>query len=105
MSVQSEIDRIKANVSSTYSVLESAGAEMPAEQSSDNLPRTASSITAVLYGRAQSLTEAQKAQARENIGVVGTGKDGDDYVLTPADKAEMVNAVIAALPKYDGSVS
>lgn len=71
MSVKTEIDRIKANVSSTYSVLESAGAEMPAEQSSDNLPGTAGSITAVLYGRAQSLTEEQKAQARENIGALG----------------------------------
>lgn len=74
MSVKTEIDRIKANVSSTYSVLESAGAEMPAEQSSDNLPGTAGSITAVLYGRAQSLTEEQKAQARENIGVGMVGE-------------------------------
>lgn len=71
MSVQSEIDRIKANVSSTYSVLESAGAEMPTEQSSDNLPGTASSITAVLYGKAQSLTDAQKARARANIAALG----------------------------------
>ncbi|MEE1050262.1 MAG: metallophosphoesterase, partial [Clostridia bacterium] len=74
MSVKTEIDRIKANVSSTYSVLESAGAEMPAEQSSDNLPGTAGSITAVLYGRAQSLTEEQKAQARDNIGVGMVGE-------------------------------
>lgn len=29
---------------------------------------------------------------------------GTDY-FTSADKTEMVNAVIAALPKYDGSVS
>ena len=34
-----------------------------------------------------------------------TGKfDGKDYVLTEADKAEMVNAVIAALPVYNGEV-
>lgn len=29
---------------------------------------------------------------------------GDDYVLTDADKAEIVAATVAALPKYDGGV-
>jgi hypothetical protein len=29
---------------------------------------------------------------------------GKDYVLTEADKNEMVNAVINALPKYNGEV-
>ena len=86
----------------------------------------------------QSLTEAQKAQARENIGVVGTGKDGEDgvsathkwngttlsitsasgtssadlkgdpgepgkdYVLTQADKEEIVRAVIESIPVAEG---
>lgn len=33
------------------------------------------------------------------------GKDGQDYVLTSADKTEIANAVIEALPKYEGEVS
>jgi hypothetical protein len=32
------------------------------------------------------------------------GADGKDYVLTEADKAEMVSAVVAALPVYNGEV-
>lgn len=32
------------------------------------------------------------------------GKDGNDYVLTEADKTEIANAVIEALPKYNGEV-
>lgn len=68
MSIVSQIDRISNNIADTYSVLESAGATMPAEANSDNLAATAQTISAVLYGKAQSLTEAQKAQARDNIG-------------------------------------
>lgn len=33
------------------------------------------------------------------------GADGKDYVLTDADKTEIVNSVIAALPVYDGGVA
>lgn len=32
------------------------------------------------------------------------GDKGDPYTLTAADKAEMVSAVISALPKYNGEV-
>ena len=32
------------------------------------------------------------------------GDKGDPYALTSADKAEMVSAVISALPKYNGEV-
>lgn len=70
---------------------------------------------AVLYIE-QTLTEEQKAQARANIGIVGTGKDGvdgedgeDGYTpirgtdyYTEADKAEMVGLVLAALPMWEG---
>lgn len=69
MSIQTQIDRIAQNVSNTYSVLADMGATMPEEQNTNNLPSTAASITAVLYGIPQNLTEEQKAQARENIGV------------------------------------
>jgi hypothetical protein len=72
MSVQSEIERIQKNVASTYSVLEQAGADIPQSRNTNNLSETAASIKAVLYGKAQSLTEAQKFQARQNIGIAST---------------------------------
>lgn len=71
MSVQSEIERIQKNVASTYNVLEEAGAEMPQSRNTNNLPETAGSIKAVLY-TAQSLTESQKAQAKQNLGIAST---------------------------------
>lgn len=69
MSISSEIDRINANVANTYSALEGAGADMPAQQNTDNLPETVLTIKAVRYD-AQTLTDAQKAQARANIEAV-----------------------------------
>ena len=69
MSIQTQIDRIVQNVSDTYSVLENMGATMPEEQNTDNLSNTAANITAVLYGKAQRLTDEQKALAQANIGI------------------------------------
>lgn len=66
--VRNELDRIDQNIANTYAVLGSLGADMPAEQNSDNLAATAGTAKAVLYS-AQSPTEAQKAQARQNLGV------------------------------------
>lgn len=66
--VQTEIERINANVAETYSVLESAGAPAPAAYTTDNLAETARGISAVLYGAEQSLDDSQKAQARANVG-------------------------------------
>lgn len=82
----------------------------------------------VLYAE-QTLTDEQKAQARENIGIVGTGKDGytpvkgvdyfdgedgadgkdgEDYILTEADKAEIAEmvdgATVVQAPKYVNGV-
>lgn len=70
MSVQSQIDRISGNVADTYSVLNEAGATMPQTRNTNNLAETAASIKAVLYNKAQSLTEAEKTQARSNIGAL-----------------------------------
>jgi hypothetical protein len=33
------------------------------------------------------------------------GKDGQDYILTSADKTEIANTVVALLPKYNGEVA
>lgn len=69
MSIVSEIERIQQNVQDTYNVLQEAGADMPETQNTDNLAGTAASISAVLYGKAQSLTAAQQNQAKANIGL------------------------------------
>ena len=71
-----KINRIAENVSNTYEVLSGLGAEMPAEANSDNLPGTAASVSAVLYGKAQSLSAEQKAQARTNIGAAAASDGG-----------------------------
>lgn len=67
MSIQTEIKRISQNVANTYAVLEAMGCEMPSEQNSDNLAPTAGTSKVVRYD-VQNLTDAQKAQARKNIG-------------------------------------
>ena len=72
MSVQSQIDRIVENVANTYNVLSEVGAEMPQTRNSNNLPGTAASISAVLYGKEQQLSDEQKEQARSNIGITET---------------------------------
>lgn len=76
--VREELDRIDQNIANTYNVLEQAGAEMPQTRNSNNLPETAASISAVLYGKKQNLTEEQKAQARENVGAVSQ-EDFDEF--------------------------
>ena len=68
MSIQSEINRIKSNIASTYSALSSLGATIPNEQNSDNLPGTASAI-AVIHVFAGS------SDPNSDIGV-----DGDIYI-------------------------
>ena len=73
MSIQTEIDRINGNIAATYDTLSTMGAEMPAQQNSDNLAATASGVAAVLYIQ-QALTEEQQAQARENIGAASSGE-------------------------------
>lgn len=46
MSIQSQINRIKANVAAAYTAAQSKGATMPSSQNSANLAATISSITA-----------------------------------------------------------
>lgn len=97
MSIQSEIDRIEQNVADTYSVLEEVGAPMPASADSDNLAGTAASISAVLYNKEQNLSDAQKQQARDNIGVpIITQGPGQSENLVMSQKAvtDFVNSLI-----------
>lgn len=88
MSIQTEIDRIQNNVANTYAALEALGCDIPEEQNSDNLSATAGTSKVVLYTK-QTLTEEQKAQVRENIGVLSeetTTTEGlPDYWKTAVD--------------------
>lgn len=96
MSIQSEIDRISQNIVNTYSVLEDAGAIMPASLTTQNLPDTAASIQAVLF-KEQTLTKEQRMQARANLGIVGKAYV-TDYGASPSASAdENTTAFQAAL--------
>ena len=50
MSVQSEINRLTANVAAAYSMAGQKGATMPSNQNSDNLASTIGSISATVSG-------------------------------------------------------
>ena len=67
MSIQSEAERIKANVAAPYAAAAGLGAEMPDAQNSNNLSKTVAGAKAVLYAP-QELTAEQQTQARNNIG-------------------------------------
>jgi hypothetical protein len=71
MSIQSQIERINENIANTYNALENVGADMPESRNTNNLPETVISIKAVRYDE-QTLDEAQKAQARDNIDALGS---------------------------------
>ena len=73
MSVRNEIDRIQQNIANTYAVLSALGAETPTEATSDNLATTAGNVKVVRYD-AQTLTDAQKTQARTNIGAASNSE-------------------------------
>lgn len=77
MSVKTAIDRIKQNIVNAYAVLTALGADLPDEQNSDNLATTAGTAKVLLYIK-QVLTDAQKGQARENIGA-GTSNFSGSY--------------------------
>lgn len=77
MSVKTAIDRIKQNIANVYAVLTALGADLPDEQNSDNLATTAGTAKVLLYIK-QVLTDAQKEQARENIGA-GTSNFSGNY--------------------------
>ena len=47
----------------------------------------------------QTLTESQKARARENIGAAAPGQGGGE--LTEEDKAALVTQILASLPKAE----
>lgn len=78
MSIKTEIDRIEQAVSDTYDVLEAEGAAMPGARTVANLAATAADIKAVQYGKAQSLSDSEKQQARQNIGA-GTSDFSGSY--------------------------
>lgn len=80
MSVQNQIDRITQNVASTYEVLGALGCEMPEQQTSDNLARTAGSFTLE-----QELTEQDAL-----ISQIQTALHGKTSGSVPGEKEEWV---------------
>lgn len=97
MSIASEIERINSNISSAYAEAYVLGANAPNSENSENLARTIESIVAVLY-IAQTLTDAQKAQARSNIDAAekssgvyvgsGTPSNGEKVQIDPSAEGE-----------------
>jgi hypothetical protein len=69
--IETAINKTKQNVANAYAVLYGMGAEPPAEETSDNLAATAGTVKVVRYD-AQTLTDAQKAQARVNMGAASS---------------------------------
>lgn len=71
-----------------------------------NGERVVGTLTAVQYGSAQSLTAAQKTQARSNIGAASAAELSklSADIAEIGTQEEIVQAVIAALPVYNGEV-
>ena len=111
MSIRSEIDRIVTNIKNAYTVLSTFGADIPTDQSSDNLVPTAGTAKVLLY-KEQQLTEEQKAQARNNIGaadqnglggtveITSGGPTKEQTVLTVDPDAEEINVYTAEEVDY-----
>lgn len=103
MGVKSAIDRIAQSIANAYAVLKALGAEMPSEQNADNLASTAGTTKAVLYSN-QTLTDAQKIQARANIGA-GTSNFSGNYsnlsgipnTFTPSTHSQPASTVTAGI--------
>lgn len=102
MSIQSEIDRISNNVNNAIQAVEAKGVSVPEGANSDNLPELINEIfvgykDAVRYS-AQSLTDAQKSQARENIGAVSETELSTEVTTQFAGaKEEIIAEVILAI--------
>lgn len=72
--IEAIIQKITQSIANTYAMLYAMGASEPATENSDNLAATAGTVKVLRYD-AQSLTDAQKTQAKSNIGAVS--KSGD----------------------------
>ena len=91
MGIQRQINRIQQNIENTYAVMEALGADIPEEQTSDNLSTTAGTAKPVLY-KEQTLTEEEKAQARQNIGAAAEGEGGGSSVQTDWNQTDETKA-------------
>lgn len=68
---QAQLERIQSNVAAAYAAAEEQGADMPETQTTDNLAETIGSIKSVKF-TPQDLDAEKQAQARQNIGAIGT---------------------------------
>lgn len=96
MSIQTQIDRIKANISSSYAKAAEKGAELPAVQNSANLP---AAIAGILAGSDFSVPLNVSVEA----GAIITAKLGDKEVSATANSDG--NAVLLLTSPGDWSIS
>lgn len=82
MSIQSQINRIKSNISSAYTAAQSKGATMPSSQNSANLAATINSISAA--GDAADYVVEQRIQ----LGEAGTTTTNWGYRKWNSGRAE-----------------
>lgn len=82
MSIQSQINRIKANVASAYTAAQSKGATMPSSQNSANLAETINSISA------NQAADYVVEQRINSTGDVGTTQSSWGYRKWNSGRAE-----------------
>lgn len=70
MSIQSEITRLNDNIAASYSAAAALGAEMPAEQTSDNLAATIASIWAIPAGGTVGQVLSKQSDTDGDVGWV-----------------------------------
>lgn len=111
MSLATQIEQIKDNVSDTYSILETKGATLPEIESLNNLPRTVATIPTRFYTLA-FLEEVEEDLRKSDLYKTGTieleilGISGtptnltDDWVFNPANMAERLEDVLNSSNVY-----
>lgn len=93
MSVQTQIDRIKANIASAYAKAQEKGAELPTVQNSENLPAVIEAISAGgLPDNLRTITVTADPPERGTVEGGGMASDGMDVTV----RAKPINGVAFA---------
>lgn len=110
--IETIVEKIKQSITNTYAMLYAMGADAPENETSDNLATTAGTVKVVKYDE-QTLSEEQKAQARENIGAEGihevpnsaTVNADNELVMQRTDGDAVAELFKVALPASGGGGS
>ena len=102
MSVETEITRIKDNISNAYTKLEEKGATIPEEKNSNNLPSTIETITGGGGGGGDIYSELWNLRTENNTNWTRLfnyyGSISDGY--TEADLTEIIKKLDSSSVKY-----